>query len=166
MPTNLLKIYNQLLELYALSERDNHTSLRRVFDRDIANNASFKFRGIQIFPTTADGEDKMDRLFRHLVTVITDEKTRKREFESDRSVRLHWIKPHVDEKANGKTIVFSVEHENRTYILDKDERYVIILEPLRDKSAFFLLTAYHLLPANYKLLMNKFEKRGKPGLLI
>jgi hypothetical protein len=165
MPTNLLKIYNELLELFHTNQKDNLASLRRVFDRDIANNPNFQFRGLQIHPTTAEGEDKMDRLFRHLTTVITDPATRKREFESERSVRLHWIKYHVNEQKPGNIIVFSVENENRSYILDKQERYVIILEPLRNKAGFYLLTAYKLLPANFKIIMNKYEKRGKDGLL-
>lgn len=42
----------------------------------------------------------------------------------------------------------------RTYIYDKEERYVIILEPQRSGKDYYLLTAYHL-----------NQKRGKKQIL-
>jgi len=162
MPSNLLKIYNQLLELLYPSLIQNIRSIRRVFDRDFVQLLQIKLRAVPILPTTAEGEDTMDRLFRHLTTHIIDEKTRKREFEADRSVRIHWIRFHLEEKAPDKLIIFKVTDENRVYVLDKAEKYVIVLEPLRNKEAYYLLTAYHLLPANYKKIMKKYEKRGEP----
>jgi len=96
MPTNLLKQYNTLLELAAFNEMQRDESLKRIFCRDIVENKNFKFQARQIKPTTADGEDSMDRLFRHLTTRITDKATRHREFDMARSVRLHWIRYHVE----------------------------------------------------------------------
>lgn len=164
MATNLLKKYNEPLDLLGSNMHSNLCSLKGVFNRDITNNNFFAFRTIQIQPTTADGEDKMERLFRHLTTVIVDEKTSKREFEIERSIRLHWIKYHIEEKKKN-ILVFSVPFEKRTYILDKEEKYVIILEPLRNVQAFYLLTAYKLFSSNYKKILNKYEKSGKDGLL-
>jgi hypothetical protein len=42
--------------------------------------------------------------------------------------------------------VFSVAEPNgtRTYIYDKDEQYVIVLEPMRKKNEYYLLTAYYI----------------------
>lgn len=42
--------------------------------------------------------------------------------------------------------VFSVEEPDgkRTYIWDKDEDYIIVLEPLRNKDEYYLLTAYYM----------------------
>ena len=42
--------------------------------------------------------------------------------------------------------VFSVEETDgkRTYIWDKDEDYIIVLEPLRNKDEYYLLTAYYM----------------------
>lgn len=146
MPINLIKVYNQLLELGSLTELERNTSLRSVFNRDIAQNKNFKFRSKKIRPTPAEGQDTMDRLFRHLTTVITDKTTKHREFDKSRSIRLHWIKYHIDENKKDNMYVFSVtEREGvRTYIYDEDERYVIILEPLRKEDEYYLLTAYHL----------------------
>lgn len=84
MPTNLLKKYNALLELASLNEHQRTESLKGVFRRDIVDNANFKFHLKQIKPTTADGEDSMERLFRHLTTCITDKTTQHREFEMAR----------------------------------------------------------------------------------
>lgn len=160
MPTNLTKVYNQLLELLYPSMAQNLQSLRRIFDRDFANGG-VHCRNVPIQPTPAEGEDSMDRLFRHLITVVTDEATRKREFESERSIRLHWIRHHLEEKSPDKLLIFLIEDENRIYFLDKAERYVVVLEPLRKVNAYYLLTAYRLLPANFKKIMKKYEKRGK-----
>jgi hypothetical protein len=162
MPSNLLKTYNELLDLLYPSQNQNIKSIRKVFDRDFVELLQLKLRGIIVLPTTAEGEDTMERLFRHLTTCITNEATKKREFESERSVRIHWIRFHLEEKAPQKILIFKVEDENRIYVLDKAERYIVILEPLRNKNAYFLLTAYHLLPANFKAIMKKYEKRGKP----
>jgi hypothetical protein len=78
MPLNLLKKYNQLLELFALTDFQRKQSLRGVFDRDIVNNPCFVFRTKIIKPTPADGQDSMNRLFTHLTTVITDKSTKKK----------------------------------------------------------------------------------------
>lgn len=161
MPSNLLKVYNQLLELIYPSQAQNIQSLQRVFNRDFVELLQLKLRGTVILPTTAEGENSMDRLFRHLTTRIVDEATKKREFESERSIRVHWIRFHIEEKAPAKILLFKVEDENRVYVLDKTERYIIIFEPLRKIDAYFLLTAYHLKNSNYRKLIKKYEKRGK-----
>ncbi len=154
MPLNLLKTYPQLLEIAHMNEYSRKQSLRAVFDRDITHNTSFKFRGKQIRPTKQEGEPPMQTLFRHLTTrEDKDEegnKTGERSFEMARSVRLHWVKHHIDELKKDNVEIFSYEDRInrkdviRTYIYDKDEKYVIILEPQRSGSDYYLLTAYHL----------------------
>mgnify|MGYP001791513092 CR=1 FL=1 len=146
MPLNLLKKYNALLELVAMNPKDRDKSLRGVFNRDIVNNISFIFRSKQVNPTSKDGETPMETLFSHLTTKMTDTRTRKREFEIKRSIRLHWVKHHIDEKKVDNMLVFSVNEPEgvRTYIYDKDEKYVIVLEPLRIKSEYYLLSAFYV----------------------
>lgn len=163
MPSNLLKTYNQTLELLYLTERENINSIKSVFTRDF-HQTILTFRKLKVVPTVADGEDTMIRLFRHLTTQITDESTKKREFDSDRAIRIHWIKYHIEE--NKQNLVFTITDERRVYILDKEERYVIVFEPSRTKEELFLLTAYKLYPARYKILMKKFEKRGVEGVHV
>ena len=157
MPYNLLKIYNQLLELSAYTPSQRTISLKRIFDRDISNNTGFSFRNKKINPTPAEGEDTMERLFRHLTTMITDKATNKREFDMSRSVRLHWIKYHIEEKKKDGV---------RTYIYDQDELYVIVLEPMRKKDEYFLLTAYHLEGKDKARdkMKRKYERRLKNTL--
>ena len=162
MPTNLTKMYNSLLEFLYQNHQQNIQSFRAVFNRDFSNTVPVIWRSLPVLPTPADGEDVMDRQFRHLTTVITDEKTRKREFESERTVRIHWIRHHLEEKSPEHLLVFKVTQENRVYVLDKTERYVVIMEPYRKADAFYLLTAYRLLPANFKKMMKKYEKTGTP----
>ena len=146
MPFNLLVKYNSLLSIEGMTVPQRKKSLKGVFDRDIRNNSDFSFRKKKINPTTADGEDSMERLFKHLTTVITDKKNRRRDFENSRSIRLHWIKYHLEELKKENIYVFSVEEPEgkRTYIYDKEEEYIIVLEPLRMKPEYFLLSAYHL----------------------
>ena len=146
MPLNLLINYNRLLEITAFNEPQRNQSLRGVFNRDIANNQNFAFQGKNINPTSSDGQDSMDRLFTHLTTIIVDKKTNEREFDATRSVRLHWLKHHIEERKTENMFVFSVEEPDgiRTYIYDEDEHYVIILEPMRKKDEYYLLSAYYL----------------------
>lgn len=146
MPLNLLKIYNQLLELAAMNEAQRKKSLKGIFNRDIVDNPAFRFQAKLINPTPADGQDSMDRLFTHLTTVITDKSINRREFDMARSVRLHWLKYHIDQNKKDNLFVFSVDEPDgiRTYIYDKDEFYVIVLEPLKKKNEYYLLTAYYL----------------------
>lgn len=66
MPHNLLKIYNNLLEIGHLSVQLRSESLRRVFDRDF--NGTLAFRRKQIRPIKKDGESAVDTAFRHLTT--------------------------------------------------------------------------------------------------
>ena len=146
MPLNLLKKYNQLLELGVLNEYQRKQSLLAIFDRDITNNNSFKFEGKQIHPTPVDGEIRMSTLFTHLTTIIVDEKTKKREFEIHRSARLHWVKFHIDKNLTENVLIFSVKEPKglRTYIYDIAEKYVIVLEPLRNTNDYYLLSAHNL----------------------
>lgn len=163
MPFNLLKIYNTLLELGAYNEFQRKQSLQAVFDRDFTNNPNLRFRQKPIQPTTKNGEIPMATLFTHLTTVITDKATRKRTFEADRSMRLHWVRFHIDEKKIDDVLHFSVlEPEGiRTYIYDKVEKYVVVLEPLKKVDAYYLLTAYHLTGKDAKRdkLLQKYKRR-------
>jgi hypothetical protein len=146
MPLNLLKKYPDLLDITAMENVQRKKSLRNVFDRDITQNLNFMFRAKQINPTPVDGQDSMERLFMHLTTVITDKSTNKRAFDMARSMRLHWLKYHIDGNKKQNMLIFSVVEPNgkRTYIYDRDEFYVIVLEPLRKKNEYYLLTAYYL----------------------
>lgn len=72
MPTNLIKKYPQLLELTG-NLSDILTSLRRIYNRDIQDNPDFKFRGIPIHPLKSEGQEDMDRTFRHLTTKEYDQ---------------------------------------------------------------------------------------------
>lgn len=164
MPLNLLKKYSDLLDIGGLSPHQCKLSLKGVFDRDITNNPSFKFRTKQIIPTPKDGEISMETLYRHLTTVVVDEKTKKREFDIHRSQRLHWLKYHIDEKKKEGMLVFSINEPRgkRTYIYDKDEKYVIVLEPLRKKEEYYLLSAYYVRGKDAK--RRKFEKKYKRKL--
>jgi len=163
MPLNQLKKYNLLLELSALNPTQRNHSLKGIFDRDITHNNSFIFRGKQISPTPKDGEIKMSTLFTHLTTEMVDNKTRERIFEMDRSVRLHWVKYHIDENKKDKMYVFSVKEPegNRTYIYDIDEKYVIILEPLRKVQSYYLITAYYVKGKDAKRdkIMKKYKRK-------
>jgi len=163
MPLNLLKIYNQLLEIAALSVVKRTESLKAIFKRDIENNDKFKFRNKQIKPTVTDGEIPMETLFKHLTTIKFDYETQKREFDFHRSVRIHWIKYHIEGKKTDNVLIFSVKEPegNRTYIYDKDENYVIVLEPLRKTSEYYLLTAYPILGKDDKRekMLKKYKKR-------
>lgn len=174
MPLNLLKKYPELLEIGHLPIEKRNVSLRGIFCRDIEENAQFSFKQKKIYPIKGQ-EPEMQLLFRHLTTheieerVETGEVISKREFEHERSVRLHWVKHHVECKKTTNMEIFSVmdrvKEQNviRTYILDKDQQYVIILEPQRTKTDYYLLTAYHLQPRNFKKIKNK-AKRKLPDL--
>lgn len=159
MTLNLLKKYNTLLELVGMNPKDREKSLRGVFNRDILYNESFKFRNKQLNPTPKEGEVSMEILFSHLTTQITDMRTRKREFEINRSMRLHWVKHHVDERKKDNMLVYSVKEPegNRTYIYDINEKYVIVLEPLRKMEEYYLLSAFYVEGKDAK--RNKYIKK-------
>lgn len=170
MPTNLLKNYPELLEIIHLDDFQKRRSLLGVFKQDIEDNALFKFRTKQIRPTKKEGEDPMQRLYRHLTTRDDkDEKGKKtghRSFETARLERLHWIKVHIDQNFPENLEVFSYEDRIegrdiiRTYIYDKAEEYVIILEPQKSGLDYYLLTAYYLNePGGKKQILKKFKKK-------
>jgi hypothetical protein len=163
MPLNLIKRYNDLLDINGLSPRDRNETLLGVFNHDITTHRNFSFRGKKITPTPEDGQLKVDTLFRHLTTVIVDKKTRKREFEIHRSHRLHWVKYHIEEKKQNNMVCFSVKEPEglRTYIYDKDEKYVIVLEPKHNNTIYYLLTAYHVKGKDAKRdkIMKKYKRK-------
>ncbi len=160
MPLNLLKIYNQRLDIAGMNDNQRTQSLRGVFNRDIENNMMFRFKGKQINPTKGS-EEPTERLFHHLTTGVIDEKTKKREFEIRRSERLHWLRHHIEERKQEGMLVFSVKEPDgiRTYILDEPENYVIVLEPYRDKTEYYLLTAYYLDGRNPEKMRRKYGRK-------
>ncbi len=165
MPFNLLKQYNTVLELGSLTPKQREDSLMGIFNRDIVNNPSFTFHEKQIYPTPQEnGEISMKNLFTHLSCKIIDEKTREREFDMHRSIRIHWIKYHIDGRKRDNILIYSVQepHGFRTYIYDISERYVIILEPLRRNNEYYLLTAFYVRGKDAK--RNKYEKKYKRRL--
>jgi hypothetical protein len=155
MPLNLLKKYPELLEIGDLNEFERTRSLKGIFRRDIEDNPEFAFRKKIIRPIKGQ-EPEMQLLFRHLTTEEVEEKDengkifKKRIFEMCRSVRLHWIRFHIDEKLKDAVKVFSTEERidgrttNRTYIYDQKQKYVIVLEPQRSGIDYYLLSAYYL----------------------
>lgn len=170
MPFNLIKKYNDLLDIMGMPESQRTESLRRIFNRDIQGNNHFTFNGKPIYPTPDEnGEIAMEMLFIHLTRKVVDKDTHHREFDKGRSERLHWIRYHVEQRKADNMLYFSVAEprSTRTYLYDIDEKYVIVLEPLRKGSAYYLLTAYHLegKDAARNKLMNKYNRCRLPYLL-
>lgn len=163
---NLLKKYNDLLEVDMLSPMQRTTSLRGVFDRDIKNNNSFAFREKRIYPIPSEGMDKIDMLFTHLTTKVTDKETMHREYDRTRSIRIHWIKYHIEEQKKSEMLIFSTINgrDKRTYIYDRIEKYVIVLEPKeaqkKDENEQEYTYKYYYFLTAYKL-EGKDEKRNK-----
>jgi len=170
MDFNLLKEYPDLLDLAYLTVSQRNISLSRIFRRDIEDNSNFNFKGKLIRPTKIEGQASMETLFHHLTTRgDKDEKGKNigtRSFEMARSRRLHWIrhlieidsKPNLDvfsyeDRVNGRSVI-------RTYIYDIEQEYVIILEPQRSETDYYLLTAYLLNePGGKKQIEKKRKKR-------
>ena len=139
----------------------------------------FSFREKKIYPIPKEGMDKLEMLFWHLTTKVVDYSTNHREYDKARSVRLHWIKYHIEEHKKDNMLIFSTKNgrEKRTYIYDKTEQYVIVLEPKEAKRIdseekehpyyyYYLLTAYKLEGKDKK--RNKIEKlyeRRLPSVL-
>lgn len=146
MPLNLLKSYNQHLDIQGLSEPQRLTSLKGVFDSDFTNKQPIFFNGRKVIPCPHDGAIGMSTLFRHLTTVKIDYKTNQREFEMERSKRLHWVRYHIDGKKANNMLLFTVKEPEglRTYLYDEDEKYVVVLEPRVSSNVifFFQLTIF------------------------
>ncbi len=135
----------------------------RVFDRDFTNNPNLSFRNKPITPTPVDGAIEMATLYTHLTTTMVDKVTRAREYDNHRSVRLHWVRFHIDCNKPDDMLHFSVSEPEgiRTYIYDIAEKYVVILEPKTNKNVYYLITAYHLTgkDAMRDKIMKKYKRR-------
>jgi hypothetical protein len=175
MPLNKLKKYSELLEILHLSPSERTLSLRGIFNRDMEDNVNFSFREKRIYPVKADGKADIDRQFMHLTceeVMEEDEKGNKypqRVFDKDRSMRLHWILHHIEERLPDKIEIFSVEERDfrkrkdviKTYIFDKDEKYIIVLQPQRTGTSYYLLSAYYL---NRSYGIKEIKKKWKKKL--
>lgn len=179
MPTNLLKKYPELLEILHLDDHGRNKSLRAVFDRDIQDNPNLRFKNKTVFPIKTDGEIDMHRQFKHLTCdeiKLIDEHGKEytqRIFEKDRSHRLHWIKPHIDEDVTKDVVVFSTlerdmkkrKDVNITYLYNKKQKYLIVLEPMRECEGYFMKTAYYLNKEWGEKEINKKFKKKLPEIL-
>lgn len=162
MAFNLLKTYNGLLELDGFNESARTKSLEGIFNRDFFNSG-VRFRGCAVYPTPKEGKDTMAVLFDHLTKKNYD-KSRHREYDRDRSMRLHWVKHHISEKSPDKIDVFSVYDPSgiRTYIFDRRESYIVVLEPRKsqEQKCYYLITAYYISDrGDYNKMIRKFKRR-------
>jgi len=166
MPLNLTKKYNQLLEIASYNESQRKTSLLAIFERDFVTKVPILFLKKEVVPTPQDGAIKIGTLFTHLTTVVIDQTTRKREFDFHRSIRIHWVKFHLEQRKKEDVYIFSTKEKEgmRTYIYDKQEKYVVVLEPLRNGTSYYLLTAYHVRGKDAE--RNKFMKKYKRREMI
>lgn len=168
MPFNLLKKYPDLLELASYNTHDRNECLRKIYKRDIEEYDLF-FRNARIYPTKNESDETtFDTHFAHLTTKEFEETNelggteKKRSFDMFRSVRLHWVKTHIEEETNEADIlVFSNDYPRvRTYIWNKKEKYVVILEPQRKSNCYYLLTAYYLYEKkSLKQMESKYKNR-------
>ncbi|MEJ7820927.1 MAG: hypothetical protein WKF85_01325 [Chitinophagaceae bacterium] len=177
MPLNLIKIYPLLLELAYMNEGQRTASLKAIFKRDIEDNPGLNFRTKIIRPVKGE-EPSMQILFKHLtceeVEMENEDGTTypKRIFEMDRSVRLHWVRHHFEEKKKENVEVFSIEERDqrkrkdiiRTYIYDVEQDYIIVLEPQRSNTDYYLLTAYYLNKKEGKKSIQKKLKKKLPDI--
>ena len=161
------------MEILHLTPTQRNTSLKGVYQRDIEDNPHLKFRDKQIYPIKSNGKIDMERQFIHLTCEEVQEKDEKgrllppkRVFEKDRSQRLHWIKHHINESSPNKITVFEITERDtkkradvtKTYIYDKEQKYVIVLENQK-KDSYYLLTAYFLnKPHGKKIIEKKMKK--------
>ncbi|KOP38676.1 MULTISPECIES: hypothetical protein [unclassified Flavobacterium] len=157
MPTNYIKKYNAHLELNHLNEKDRLVSLKAIFDRDIGDNAGFKFNSKIIRPLKKEDKIDVESLFKHLTYKTEEERDNKGKviksrdiFDFERSKRLHWILPHIEKSIQDEIIVFSANNRVRnrdvirTYIHNTTENYIVILEPQRSGKDYYFITAYYL----------------------
>lgn len=158
MAINEIKKYDAFLEINHFTEAQRKISLRNIFDRDIANNGNFNFRTKIIRPLKKEDVIDVESLFKHLThkteVVETDKRgktIRSRDFfDFERSKRLHWILPHINEIIATNIEVFSSNNRIdgkdviRTYIHNKEKDYVIILEPQSSGLDYYFITAYYL----------------------
>ena len=157
MAINYIKKYKTLLELNHFTEWERKQSLQSIFDRDIADNENFNFQSKIIRPLKKEDVYDVESLFKHL-TYRTEDITDKRGvkiksrsiFDFERSKRLHWILPHIDEKVNEQIRLFSSvvrvkgKNKTRTFLHNVSENYIIILEPQRSGLDYYLISAYYL----------------------
>lgn len=162
MAYNLIKKYNALLELDGLDVRARTNSLTGVFRRDFIDSPLL-FRGNVVEPTPKEGKNTMDVLFDHL-TKKDYENSGHREYDRDRSMRLHWVKHHISEQSPTNIDIFSVYDPSgiRTYIFDRAESYVVVLEPKnrQGEKSYYLITAYYISEkGSYKKIERKAKRR-------
>lgn len=163
MPLNLIKNYNELLEIGPLTRAQRHISLYGVFTRDFIQNTPLTFLNKVITPTPQDGVATMDTLYHHLTTQKEVSDKPARIFDFKRSERLHWVRFHLNFQKREGILHFSVKEKEglRTYIYDVDEQYVVVLEPLRDYNEYYLLSAYKLEGKDRKRdkILRKYRRR-------
>jgi hypothetical protein len=174
MAINYIKKYKSLLELNHLNEGSRRVSLKAIFDRDISNNEKFNFNNKIIRPLKKEDIIDVESLFKHLTHKTENEidnkgkviKTRDY-FDVERSKRLHWILPHIENKIQSEIRVFSANNRIRnkdlvrTYIHNVEENYIIILEPQRSGMDYYFITAYYLEKkyGGLNMIKNKYKNR-------
>lgn len=135
---NLLKKYPELLDLaHYPNETQRNEVLKAIYERDIEDNPSFKFREKRIYPIKDDGSVEMARELMHLTCKeVEEDGVKHRVFDIHRSRRLHWIKPHMEETTGEADIeVFSIVERDQKNRKDIKRTYRKSYKSARLRSA-------------------------------
>ncbi len=154
------------------NEEEKIIEIYSIFKRELIDNP-IKIDGVflKIKPYMYKNNQK-DRLplffcnfnekFVHVVTLKVEGKQKVREFRSERAIRVHWIKPILENSGDKRITRFQYEESNgaiRDYFWYRDKQYIVVVEYVRPD--YTLITGFCIDGMNKLYYQNKYIHRIK-----
>jgi hypothetical protein len=152
-------MFSNLIDFEDKTEDEIIEFLYGIFKEHFINNNTFLADKIYIDPKIDDKERGMDKpkIYWHIISKV-NQRSKKREFDSKRACRIHWIKPIILNNQNPKIKLFYHLEKNekiRLYLWADNVDFIVILQKL-GRASSYLVTSFYI-DRDYN--KNIYEKR-------
>ena len=144
--------------------------LYEIFKNDFIDNRTYLAEEIYIDPISNDIEPSVnkEKIFWHIITRV-HQKSKKREFDKERAIRIKWIKSIILNYADTQIKLFYNYEKNnkiRLYLWAYNVDFVVIIQKLGKRSSYLVTSFYidknynrNIYQKRYESYINKNDKR-------
>jgi len=152
-------MFSNVIDFENKAEDEIIEFLYKIFKKDFIDNHTFLANKVYIDPKKDDIERSINKpkIYWHIVSKVNP-RNKKREFDSNRGCRIHWIKPIILNNQNPKIKLFYHLEKTgkiRLYLWAYDFDFIVILQKLGSASSY-LVTSFYI-DRNYNKEI--YEKR-------
>ncbi len=137
---------------------DIYEELYSIFHDHFIKSRVYLAKSIYVNPGYHGKKNGKENIFWHIVT-RTNNKTKEREFDTQRASRIHWIKPIIENYNNHEIKLFYADYNKkiRLFLWAEDYDFVVILQKLGNNYSSYLVTSFYIEEWKKKKFQKMYE---------